>query len=370
MDEREALLGLRLIDGIGSGRIRTLEERFHGAVGAWKSRRRWASVPGFSQRLAAAALSVDERDIETHLRSMDAVGARLVTDSDADYPVGLKHVSNPPRLLFVRGHIPVDYGASVAMVGTRQASRSGLDTARSLARDLAALGFVVVSGLARGIDGAAHRGALDAGGRTVAVLGCGLDIAYPPEHRSLMEDIAVDGGVITEYPMGVSPQPHHFPARNRLIAGLAKGVLLLECGSRSGALHTANFALDCGREVLAVPGDVHRWHSQGPNEMIRQGAALVRHAADVLLALGWTALPIDSTPGEAAATADGDSSLRPVSDAGRRLVAHLQSTGAQSIDELAESLDMPPGDVAATLTWMELVGRVRREAGGRFSAYR
>lgn len=370
MDERAALIGLKLVRGIGSGRIRQLEKHYTCATAAWHNRHDWRSVPGFTDELVTAALSVTERDIQRQLRAMDVIGARLVTDGDVDYPAGLKQVSNPPRLLFVRGRIPVDYGGAVAVVGTRKASRHGLATARTMARDLAALGLVVVSGLARGIDGAAHRGALEAGGRTVAVLGCGLDIAYPPEHGSLMEDIAVHGGIITEYPMGTSPSPHHFPARNRLIAGLAKGVLLIEGGARSGALHTANYALDYGREVMAVPGDVHRWQSEGPNELIRQGATLVRNGADVLLSLGWTSLPTDDAArGETAAATDAIS-LRSVSGTSHRLVAHLQTTGPLSIDELADDLHMAVDDVAASLTWMELLGRVRREPGGRFSAFR
>lgn len=368
MNERAALLGLLLVGGIGPARLRRLKKRFKSALQAWEHRDEWASLPGFTENIVQAASAVTGRHIEKQLRAMEKVGARLVTDDDPEYPEGLRHVVGPPAALFVRGRLPKDYAESVAIVGTRKASRPGLDTAHALARDLAAVGLVIVSGMARGIDGAAHRGALDAGGRTVAVLGCGVDVPYPREHASLMEKIATGGAVVSEYPMGTRPEKHHFPARNRLIAGLSKGLVLVECGTQSGALLTANFALDYGREVMAVPGDVHRWTSHGPNEFIRQGATLVRNASDVLLALGWSSLP--EGVGKEAAAADDESDLRPVGDAGRRVVAHLQSSGPLSIDEIADGLDMSVDDVAATVTWMELLGRVRREPGGRFTAFR
>lgn len=379
MDERVALLRLRLTEGIGSGRLRSLLAKFGTAAKAWNNRHMWHSVRGLSASLADKAGRVDEAAVERQLRAMDEVGARIVAYGRPDYPAGLLHVTHPPGIVFARGHLPVDYKTCVAIVGTRRATRNGLELARTIARDLAALGITIVSGLARGIDGAAHRGALEADGRTVAVLGCGLDVAYPPEHRSLLEQIAAEGGVVTEYLMGTSPEAHHFPARNRIIAGLATGVLLIESGGSGGALHTVNYALDYGRDVMAVPGDVHRWHSQGPNQLIREGAALIRNAADVLDALGWTSIPKDGLEArkEAAAVGTGfpepvagPSSGRSVGDAGARLVAHLRMSGPLSIDELAHDLGMPVDEVAASLTWMELLGRIRREAGGRYTAFR
>lgn len=379
MDEREALLRLRLTEGIGPARMRTLLDRFRTGVRAWENRSEWSTLGALWTALADKTRSVVDDDVQSQVRSMDAVGARPIAYGNRDYPGGLMPVPDAPGLLFARGFVPVDYRGCVAVVGTRRASRHGLEMARTLARDLAALGVVIVSGLARGIDGAAHRGALDAGGRTVAVLGCGLDVSYPPEHHPLMEQIAVEGGIVSEYLMGTSPAPHHFPARNRIIAGLAAGVVLIESGGGGGALHTVNYALDYGREVMAVPGDVYRWHSQGPNQLIREGAVLVRNAADVLEALGWTSLPKhgdtagsdaassgDEPPGPAAALPSG----RTVADTGGRLVSHLQSSGPLSIDELADVLALPVDEVAASLTWMELLGRVRREAGGRYAAFR
>lgn len=369
MDERTALLGLLLVDGIGPVRIRKLQERFHSAREAWDNRRHWTCLSGFSESLVRRALSVTRKDIDRQLAGLEKLGARLVADFEVDYPSGLRHLPNPPKGLFVRGRLPPDITAAVAVVGTRRPSRSGLAAARTLSRDLAAVGLAVVSGLARGIDGAAHEGALEADGCTVAVLGCGLDIAYPPEHAHLMEHIASTGAIVTEYPLGTAPRKPHFPLRNRIIAGLSQGVVVAECGRQSGALHTANVALELGREVMAVPGDVFRWQSEGPNELIRQGATLVRNAGDVLLALGRTTLPdVATTFGETAAASE-TVPLRPVGDVGEQVLTHLRSHGPASVDELAEILGLPVHDVAAALTWMELLGRVQREPGGLFSVF-
>ncbi len=361
MDERWALLGMALVDGVGPLRMRALLDKFKSAAAAWENRREWRAVPGIGPVITRAALKVTEEDVERQRRALEALGARFITDEDPEWPEGLRHVTPPPKVLFVRGRLPRGFAESVAIVGSRKASAGGMKVAREMGRDLAAVGVVVVSGLARGIDGAAHRGALDARGRTVAVLGCGLDIAYPPEHRSLMEEIAAQGALVSEYPLGQYPKPSHFPARNRIIAGLSRAVVLLECGPESGALHTVHFALDLGRDVMAVPGDVHRWHSAGPNELIRQGATLVRNAADVLSELGWTVMP---------APAAGDGwSLRGPGGGPERFIAALKEAGPLSVDELAGRTGAPVEEAAAAVTWLEVLGRVRREPGGRFAAY-
>lgn len=370
MDERTALLGMLLVDGIGPARIRQLEQRFHSAQEAWENRRHWTSLPGFSEALVGRALAVTQKDIDRQRTGLEKLNARLIIDTDPDYPPGLHHLPNPPKALFVRGCMPTNMSAAVAIVGTRRPSSNGLATAQALSRDLAAVGLVVVSGLARGIDGAAHTGALEAGGQTIAVLGCGLDIAYPPEHGQLMEQIALDGGIVTEYPLGTAPRKPHFPLRNRIIAGMCQGVIVPECGRRSGALHTANVALDLGREVMAVPGDVFRWQSEGPNELIRQGATLVRNAGDVLLALGWTTLPDKAPAFEETAAGTETASLRPVGDISQQVLTYLRANGPASVDDVAEVLRLSVHDVAAALTWMELLGRVQREPGGLFSTFR
>ena len=291
----------------------------------------------------------------------------MVTDADPEYPVGLRHMATPPRFLFVRGPRARGLWMSVAIVGARKAAGPGLDTAHALARDLAAVGLVVVSGLARGIDGAAHRGALDAGGRTVAVLGCGLDVAYPREHELLMEDIVADGGIVTEYPMATPPLPHHFPTRNRLIAGLSRGVVLMECGLREPSSVCRTFrpgvrsrsdGRSRRRASLGEPRP-QRMDSARRDAGPPRGRRTAGPRLDV-----FACVPRRSRAARGARTAP-----RGPGDTAGRLLARLQRSGPLSLDELAVAMDMPVEEAATALTWLELLGRVRREAGGRFTAY-
>ena len=371
MDERLCLLGMRLVPGIGPKRIQTLLDHYGSARAAWRCRENWAQVPGIGSTLAAAARGVDQRHVEAHLRRLDALGARIVTMEDPDYPARLLQIPAPPPVLFVKGPLPHERQPAVAIVGTRRASPYGLRTAHGLARDLAAVGVAIVSGLARGVDGAAHRGALDGDGFTVAVLGCGLDVAYPPENQDLMEEIAAKGALVTEYPLGTQPQPGHFPARNRIIVGLVQGVVLVEGSRRSGAMRTVTIAADCGREVLAVPGDVERWGSDGPNHLLREGAALVRHAADVLETMGWTALaPAHEAAAASEAAEDEEGGPTPRGTGvtlATRLLAALQEGVAMTVDELAAAVGAPVETVVGALMGLELAGRVVRHPGGRFA---
>ncbi|OUM99502.1 MAG: DNA protecting protein DprA [Firmicutes bacterium ZCTH02-B6] len=363
MDERLCLLALRLVPGIGPKRITALLDRYGSAQEAWRARGTWDEVPGIGTALAAAARRVDERLVETHWHRLAAMGARVVTSGDADYPPGLHQVPSPPPVLFVKGALPPAAQPSLAIVGTRRASPYGLRTARTLGRDLAAVGVAVISGLARGVDTAAHRGALDGQGTTVAVLGSGLDVVYPPENRDLMEEIAVNGALVTEYPLGTQPQPGHFPARNRIIVGLAQGVVLVEGSRRSGAMRTVAIATDCGREVMAVPGDADRWGSDGPNHLVREGAALVRHAVDVLDTMGWAAM----FPAMEIAAGCDPEQVPGLQDVTARLLVALQASATLTIDELAAMVEAPVGTIVGALIGLELAGRVIRLPGGRFS---
>jgi DNA processing protein len=274
---------------------------------------------------------------------------RRVRRKDSTYPSLLAAIHDPPAQLFLRGSadIGVLSEPAIAVVGARACSSYGRSVARSLARELAGAGLVVVSGMARGIDGEAHRGALDTGGRTVAVLGCGIDRDYPAAHSELARRIGEHGLVVSEYEPGVEPAPWRFPARNRIIAGLCAGTVVVEARERSGALITADFALEEGRDVLAVPGEITSSLSAGSNALLRLGAVPVTCAADVLELY-------DLAPRPQARAALGR--------AAERLLTQLAGS-ALTADELVRASALDPGASAAALTELELAGRVTFEDG-------
>lgn len=271
------------------------------------------------------------------------------------YPDRLRRIYDPPPLIYVRGDLRSAEPA-VAVVGSRRATATGRVVTERLAAGLAASGVTVVSGLARGIDAVAHRAALDAGGRTIAVLGCGLDVIYPPEHSGLMEAITQQGCIITEFPLGTPPLRHHFPQRNRIIAGLTLGVVVVEGDERSGALSTAGYALDEGREVMAVPGSVLNPLSRAPNGLLRQGATLVESAEDVLAAVG---LPLPSRQTVQA------SAITPP-EGPPAVVWQAVRTEPTHIDQVAQEAGLPVAEVAALLMELEIRGLVRQVPGKHF----
>ena len=276
---------------------------------------------------------------------------RCIRRSDRGFPALLAEIPDPPARLWVRGDAPLDVLArpAVAIVGARACSGYGRAVARLLATESAAAGAVVVSGMARGIDGEAHRGALAAGGTTVAVLGCGVDRDYPAAHAELARAIvAADGLIVSEYEPGVEPAPWRFPARNRIIAGLARATIVVEARARSGALITADFALEDGREVLAVPGEITSSLSTGANALLRQGATPVTSPEDVLEAIG-----VERTA--PAAVAPDDPSARAVLAA--------VASGATTHDELTQATGLAAADLASALVLLELAGAVSLDDG-------
>jgi len=292
------------------------------------------------------------------------LAASFVCLDDPGYPELLRNSPAPPAVLHVRGDSRRLSRTAVAVVGARRATAYGLETARRLGGELARQGVTVVSGGARGIDREAHLGALEAGGATIAVMGAGLDVPYPPENRRLFDRMTERGAVISEFPFGTSPQPYHFPIRNRVIAGLAAGVVVVEGTEGSGSLITAARALDAGRDVMAVPGPVGAPSSAGPNALLREGAALVRGADDVIEALPLWALDAIEAPG-AEETMHED--MAP--DAGgaeAELLTALDATAGRTADDLSRRLGMPAGDLLGVLMELELKGRVRQLPGGLF----
>jgi len=275
-------------------------------------------------------------------------GAQVVTLADGDYPEQLRGIPDPPLALYVRGRLT--RAVCVAVVGTRNPSSDGEYVARRMAEELARAGVCVVSGLARGIDAAAHRGAVEAGGTTVAVLGCGVDVRYPAEHERLAGEVARHGALVTEYPPKTPPAKHHFPLRNRIISGLSRAVVVVEATLRSGALITADLALEQGREVFAVPGSVLNLRSAGPHRLLREGAGWAESAADVLQALG---LPEPRT------------AQLPLGPAEQRVLELLREP--RYPDELVAAGAGPASAVAALLVALEVRGLVRRLPGGRYA---
>ena len=274
-------------------------------------------------------------------------GIVSVARRDPGFPPLLAELHDPPERLFVRGEAAALSGPGVAVVGARSCSAYGAQVARSLGRELAGAGVTVVSGLARGVDGEAHRGALEAGGVTVAVLGCGIDRDYPRSHSELARRIVATGAVVSEYPPGVEPAPWRFPARNRIIAGLSLATVVVEARERSGALITADFALELGRDVFAVPGEITSALSAGTNDLLRQGAAPLTSVRDVLSALGIEV----ETPKAAS-----------VSGPARALI-DLLAEGARGADELTRLAGRTSAEVGAALIELELAGLVAQAEG-------
>jgi DNA processing protein len=316
---------------------------------------------GLVERAAAALITPPAdrvarlREARLRARQSAEAAARLrvpiVTVLDEMYPDRLREIADPPLTLWVRGVPSVLASPAVAVVGSRQATSSGLAMARQLGHELAAAGLTVVSGLARGIDAAAHQGALDAGGATTAVLGSGIDVIYPREHADMAAVIETRGALVTEHAPGTPPLPPYFPLRNRVISGMSLAVVVVEASERSGSLITARLALEQGRDVLAVPGPVMPGRHRGCHALIKDGARVVETVRDVLEEIGWTAVPA----GEAG---------NPLNINGFEV--DLRPGEALTADALAERSGRPVAEILVALTRLELAGRVVRTPGGVF----
>jgi DNA processing protein len=295
--------------------------------------------------------------------SVEGSGIRIVTAFDEEYPRALSEIADPPFLLFAVGRLERLRLPAVAVVGSRNATRYGRDVAARLARDLSLAGVAIVSGFARGVDASAHEAAREGPGGTVAVLGCGLDVDYPSEHSRLKRELAESDLLLSEFPPGAEPRPQNFPIRNRIIAGLASGVVVVEASRRSGSLITARLAADFGRDVFAVPGSVFSETSVGTHELLRDGAILCRGAEDVLAEL----FPSIGLPGVTVSHASAAAAK--LSPDASRLYAALEREDGLSAEELAQALDLPAATVLATLFELEGVGLVV-EDGGRYATAR
>lgn len=353
MEQLRYWLGFNLVHGIGPTKLRRLLEYFGDASAAWHAATGDLQAAGLDRRslenLLTARASID---LDVVLQRVAKCGAQVLTWESPDYPRNLLNIAAPPPVLFVQGSLRPEDEWAVGMVGTRRATAYGRDVARTMAAGLASSGVTVVSGLARGIDAVAHRAALEAGGRTIAVLGCGVDQVYPPEHRELAQAIRRAGALVSDYPLGTPPDAVNFPPRNRIISGLSKGVLLVEADEDSGALITCDYAAEQGRDVFAVPGNINQRSSHGPNKLIQQGAKMVLNVADVLEELN---LALVSERQEARVALPADAT--------EQKVLHHLAVGPTHIDDLCQQLGLPVAQLSGTLAMMELKGLVRQIGG-------
>ena len=358
-DELVPTLRLSLIPGVGPRTRRALLERFGSARAVLAAAPgELAAVPGVGPKLTAKIIAADDIDVEGEIALCQAHGITILTEADEQYPRLLREIHDPPGVLFVRGELEAGDGLAVAIVGTRHATRYGLRQAERLAGSLARAGLTIVSGLARGIDAAAHRGALAGGGRTIAVLANGLLNLYPPEHDKLAEEVTAHGALLSEAPCRALPISGAFPQRNRIISGLSLGALIIEAGDRSGALITARHAMEQGREVFAVPGRVDDRTARGCHRLIRDGAKLVETADDVLEELGPL---VEATP-----RADGQIVRHPAELRLNELEQKVLSavgTESTSVDSIVSETGLPVPQVLSTISVLEMRRLVRRLSG-------
>ena len=363
-DELGAWLRLLLVPGVGREAARRLLAAF-GSPEAVLTASDAALHTTVGPALAAALRQTPD-DLATQLSAVQAWLAgdgprQVLTLGDAAYPRALLESPDPPLMLYVRGDVTVLSAPSIAVVGSRRPSAQGQDHAHAFARQFAEAGYAVVSGLALGVDGAAHEGALAGGGRTIAVVGTGLDRVYPARHRDLARRIASQGALVSEFPLGTPPLPVHFPQRNRIIAGLARGTLVVEAALQSGSLITARLANEAGRDVFAIPGSIHAEQSRGCHALIRDGARLVESASEVLDELRQPGLPGPAGPGTPRA-APGKAADTAAPDALLDALGHDPMT----LDSLQARTGWPTAELLARLLDLELDGQVARLPGGLY----
>jgi DNA processing protein len=360
VNEKRYWVGFNLVKGIGAVRLQGLRDHFGDLAFAWQAPPDALQTAGLSRKLAERVVQVrSDVDLENYLERVNNRGIEILTWDDIQYPPRLKEIDQPPPVLYLRGTLKSEDNWAVAVVGTRRVSTYGRQVTEEIGSFLAANGVTIISGLARGVDAIAHQSALKAGGRTIAVLGCGVDRIYPLEHAQLAERIIANGAILSDYAMGTPPDASYFPPRNRIISGLSMATVVVEAGETSGALITAQFAVDQGREVFAVPGNILALQSKGTNKLIAQGAHPLLSVRDLLDVLNLTRnteqrqsrriIPADETE------------------------AKLMSVFTQEplhMDEIRNQTGFPIERVSSTLAMMELKGLVRQIGGMNYVAVR
>jgi len=365
MDSREALIALNLIEGVGPVRARTLMEHFGDPVAIVKAtRQELLQVRSIGEETATAIANWEkEVDLAGELKRMQDFGCSVLIQSDPDYPAALREIYDPPLVLYVKGALGAKDKNSVAIVGSRQTTHYGIETARKLAYQLAYVGVTVTSGGARGIDTAAHQGAMVAKGRTVCVLGTGINIVFPPENKELFERVAASGAVMSQFPFNRKGDKQSFAIRNRIVAGMTLGTIVVEADLHSGALITANFAIEYGRQVFAVPGRIDSPRSKGCHDLIKKGAKLCESAEDVLSEFEYLFPASNRQPGP------GETGTLPaleLSENEQRVWDVLSTDLERSIDEVIRHSGLPSSAVSVALLGLEMKRVIKQLPGKLF----
>src|SRR2546422_327845 len=364
MDSREALLALNLIEHVGPIRVRQLLEHFGDAPAILRaSKHQLLQARNIGEETADSIASWEKNiDLGAELKRIAEFGCRIVTQADAEYPELLRQIYDPPIVLYVKGELlPKDKNA-VAMVGSRMTTHYGIEAARKLAYQLAYVGVTVVSGGARGIDSAAHQGALSAKGRTIAVLGTGINLVTPPENAELFERIAASGALITQFAFNRPPDKQSFPIRNRIVAGMTLGAVVVEANLTSGALITANFAVEYGRQVFAVPGRIDSPRSKGCHELIKKGAKLCEGAEDILSEFEYL-FPASNRPAGVSET--GTLPALVLSETEQKVYAALDHEEL-GMDDIIRKSGLPTSAVSVALLSLEMKRLIRQLPGKLF----
>ena len=360
MNDKKYWVGFNLIKGIGAVRMQALINHFDDLESAWSATPAELAGAGLSlkliERIVQARMQVDLEKVWARIESQ---GIKILTWKDEAYPGRLKEIEQPPPVLYVRGDYLPDDLFAVAIVGTRRVTAYGRQITEELASYLASNGITVVSGLARGVDAIAHQAALKAGGRSIAVLGSGVDKIYPPEHRQFAEQMMSQGAIVSDYAPGTPPDASNFPPRNRIISGLSLAVVVVEAGETSGALITAEFAAEQGREIFAVPGSILAPQSKGTNKLIQKGALPLLSINDLMQALDLTRMGEQKTARK----------IIPGNEIEARLMSVLGNEPLH-VDEIRNQTELPIEKVSATLALMELKGMVRQVGGMNYVAMR
>jgi DNA processing protein len=355
-------LALSLVPGVGSTLFKRLLERFKTPEAVFRApAKELLTVEGLGEKVAQAIRKGPfEKGVERELTLLEKVGGRVVTSGEENYPKRLKDIYDPPPVLYVRGEIKKEDELAISIVGSRKTSPYGRWFTEKISRELVQQGVTIVSGMARGIDSVAHQGAISEGGRTIAVLGCGVDIVYPRENLKLCGQIVDHGAVVSEFPMESPPEAGHFPKRNRIISGLSLGVVVVQAGKGSGSLITAGYALEQGRDVFAVPGNVGAESSQGTNQLIKEGAKLVESSEDILEEI------LPRWKRDEKATSKVEEREKGLSGEEKALYALLGDTPFH-IDAIIRETQLEPGKVSSLLLNLELKGWVSQWPGKCFT---